>query len=181
MNSPDTVQYNLRKCNVCTDTQYFPRRNGPCHTQSRNPRLLASRVPPQTFALAPPPRSKHKVCPPCPWLSPRVCLLAGVHHDRVPAAELARRPPVLQPHQQDAGAGQSVRGQAVAARHVHRQRQICLVPRCHRGEQVDPSAAQRSHFIQQPVRASRLLSSRDSYTDAKLLLAFFCKVVEFSS
>lgn len=135
-------------------------------TQSRTPRLLASRVPPQTFALAPPRCSKHKVCPPCPWLSPRVCLLAGVHHDRVPAAELARRPPVLQPHQQDAGAGQSVRGQAVAARHVHRQRQICLVPRCHRGEQVDPSAAQRSHFIQQPVRASRLLSSRGSYTDA---------------
>lgn len=41
--------------------------------------------------------------------------LAGVHHDRVPAAELARRPPVLQPHQQDAGFGQPICGQAVAA------------------------------------------------------------------
>lgn len=84
-----------------------------------------------------------------------VCLycmfLAGLHHDRVLAAELARRPPVLQSHQQDSGVGQSIRGQAVAARHLHRQCQICLVPRCHRGEQADPPAAQRSHSIQQPV------------------------------
>lgn len=99
-------------------------------------------------------------------------LLAGVHHDRVPAAELARRPPVLQSHQQDAGAGQSVCGQAVAARHFHRQRQICLVPRCHRREQVDPPAAQWSHFIQQPVGANRLLSPQVRLTQSETLYLY---------
>lgn len=97
-----------------------------------------------------------------------VCVLslAGIHHDCVPAPELAWWPPVLQSHQQDTGVGQSICGQAVAARHFHRQCQICLVPRCHRGEQVDPPAAQWSHSIQQPVWANRLLSSlvRDSQT-----------------
>lgn len=43
----------------------------------------------------------------------------------------------------------------MASRHFHRQRQIRLVPRRDRGEQADPSAAQRSHSIQQPVLKER--------------------------
>lgn len=84
-----------------------------------------------------------------------VLSLAGIHHDCIPAAELARWPTGLQSHQQDTGFGQSLCGQAVASRHFHRQRQICLVPRRDRGEQADPSAAQRSHSIQQPVLKER--------------------------
>lgn len=84
-----------------------------------------------------------------------VLLLAGIHHDRVPAAELARWPPVLQSHQQDTRVGQSLRGQAVASRHLHCQCQICLVSRCDSWEQTDSPAAQWSHSIQQPVWVKR--------------------------
>lgn len=96
--------------------------------------------------------------------------LAGLHHDRVPAPELARRPPVLQSHQQDAGPGQPIRGQAVGARHLHRQRQIRLVPRCHRGEQAHSPPAQRSHSIQQPVRTSKIIVSTRIWELRKLSL-----------
>lgn len=121
--------------------------------------------------------------PVCVYSCVCVLFLAGIHHDRVPAAELARRPPVLQSHKQDTGLGQSLRGQAVAPRHFHRQRQICLVPRCHRGEQVDPPAAQRSHSIQQPVRATSLLSSLDSDNVAmqrdSIVCIWFMQVSDF--
>ncbi|KAI2514607.1 gamma-aminobutyric acid type A receptor subunit delta, partial [Homo sapiens] len=79
-----------------------------------------------------------------------LCLRHGVHHDGVPAPELAGQQALLQPHQRDPGSGQPLRGQAVAARHLHRERQVGLVPRRDGGEQAHPAAARRRDPVQHP-------------------------------
>lgn len=68
---PGAFKKNEQPCNSVTYARVIFAQKPTISPDSHcsTPHLLASRVPPQTFALAPLQCSKNKVCPPRPWLS----------------------------------------------------------------------------------------------------------------